>query len=61
MFNGDDLFYVIPVGLSHLSLELVDFILMVLIFLSFIHPSSPLNHLFYVFFYPPEVVLMAVF
>ena len=64
MFNGDDLFYVIPVGLSHLSLdklfnffELVDIVLMVGFVLSFIHPVSPSNHLFDLFCYPREFVL----
>ena len=44
MFNGDDLFYVIPICMSNLSLdklfnffELVDIILMVGWFHSFIH------------------------
>ena len=61
MFYGYDVFYVIPVCLSHLSLdklffffELVDITLMVGFFLSFIHPVSPFNHLFYFFCYPRE-------
>ena len=59
-----DLFYVIPVCLSHLSLdelffffELVDITLMVGFFVYFIHPVSPFNHLFYFFCYPREFVL----
>ena len=58
------LFYVIPVCLSHLSLdklffflELVDITLMVEFFLSFIHPISPFNHMLYFLCYPREFVL----